>query len=231
MFTVKISGAKEMISDLRRMREKAIPHALKNALTSAAFETRSIWQREVRSAFTNRNTFTANSIRVEQASTTKLEATVGSTAPYMGKQETGGSVTGKGGRKPIPGPVAAGQAPGGKRVRLVRAGFRLGAIHTKHPALKGDRKQRNAIAIAVAVRSGTKRAVLERPGGGKALFIIGGRAKAPITRLLWNVSRSSVRVPATPTLELALAAVRPKMQHTLEAALLEQLRRHGIAGY
>jgi hypothetical protein len=231
MFTVKITGAKEMVADLKKMREKAVPYALKNALNTAAFETRNIWQREIKSAFTNRSTYTANSVRVEQATTTKLEARTGSVATFMGKQETGGTVTGTGGRKPIPAPVAAGQAPGGKRTRLVRAGFRLGAIQAKHPVLKGDRKQRNAIAIAVAVRSGTKRAVLERPGGGKGLFVVGGRAKAPTTRLLWNVSRASVHVPATPTLERALAAVRPKMQHILEAALLEQLRRHNIAGY
>jgi len=231
MFTVKITGAKEMVADLKRMREKAVPYALRNALNTAAFETRRIWQGEVKSAFTNRNTFTQRSLQVEKATGTdasKMVAKVGSTAPYMGKQETGGTVTGRGGRKPIPAPVAAGQAPGSKRTRLVRAGFRLAAIQAKHPALKGDRKQRNAIAIAVAIKAGTKRAVLERPGGGKGLFVV-GKAKAP--RLLWNVSRASVHVPATPTLERALAAVRPKMPHMLEAALLEQLRRHNIAGY
>jgi hypothetical protein len=32
-------------------------------------------------------------------------------------------------------------------------------------------------------------------------------------------------------LERSLAVVRPKLQHMLEAALLEQLRKLGIAGY
>ncbi len=231
MFTVKITGVKEMVRDLQKMREQAVPNALKNALNTAAFETRNIWQREIRSVFTNRNTYTANSIRVEQASTTKLEARVGSVADYMGKQETGGTVTGHSGRKPIPAPVAAGQSPGSNRTRLVRSRFKLGAVNVAHPSLRGDRKQRNAIAIAVARKHGKKMVLLERPSGGKGLFVLGGRAKAPTTRLLWNVSRSSVRVPAEPTLERSLAAVRPKLQHMLEAALLEQLRKHGIAGY
>lgn len=228
MIKVELKGAKEMVADLKKMREKAVPFAIKNALNTAAFETRRLWQAEVKSVFTSRNLFTVNSIRVEQATPTKLQATVGSVAPYMGLQETGGTDSGRHGRKPIAGPVAAGQAPGGKRTRLVRGRFKLPAINVAHPALHGNRKQRNAIAIAVAIKSGSKRAVLERPGGGKGLFILGGRAKAPTVRLLWNVSKSSVHIKAEPTLQRSLDAVKPKLEHMMEAALTQQMQRLGV---
>src|SRR4051812_14546772 len=110
MITVKLEGAKEMLAALKRMREKALPHAMRNALNTAAFETRSIWQREIKGAFTNRNAFTERSVRVEQATPTKLVSKVGSVADYMGTQEEGGTVKGKSGHiKAIPSAVAAGQ--------------------------------------------------------------------------------------------------------------------------
>lgn len=228
MIKVELKGAKEMVADLKKMREKAVPFAIKNALNTVAFETRRLWQAEVKSVFTNRNLFTANSVRVEQATTSKLQATVGSVAPYMGLQETGGTDSGRHGRKPVAGPVAGGQAPGAKRTTLVRGRFKLPAINVAHPALTGTRRQRNAIAIAVAIKSGSKRAVLERPGGGKGLFIVGGRAKAPTTRLLWNVSKSSVHIKAQPTLERSIAAVKPKLEHIMEASLRQQMQRFGV---
>lgn len=228
MIKVEIKGVKEMVADLKRLREKAVPIAMKNALNQAAFETRNIWQREIKSTFTNRNVFTQNSVRVDQATPSKLEARVGSVAPYMALQETGGTDSGRHGRKPIAGPVAAGQAAGSSRTRLVRSRFKLSAITVAHPALKGDRKQRNAIAIAVAFRSGSKRAVLERPGGGKGLFIIGGRPKAPTTRLLWNVSKASVHIKPQPTLQRSLDAVKPKLESMMQASLLQQMHRFNI---
>lgn len=226
-----IRGAKEMVRDLKTLRLRAVPFAIRNALNTTAFAARSIWQGEIRAAFTLRNQYTVRSIQVERATgfdPKTMVAKVGSTAAFMGKQEKGGTVTGKSGRKPIPGPVAAGLAPGAKRTRLVRQGFRLGAIKTGHPTLTGSRHQRNAIAIAVALRAGSKRAVLERPGGRKGLFIVGGSDKRPTTRLLWDVSRSSVRVPAEPTLQRTMAAVGVKTPHIMEAAMLQQLNRFSI---
>jgi hypothetical protein len=191
MFTVKITGAKEMVADLKRMREKAIPYALKNALTTAAFETRSIWQREIRSTFVNRNTYTANSVRVEQASTTKLVAKTGSIADYMDEQEEGATIKGSGKHKAIPTAAAAGQAGGGKRTKLVRGRFYLGAIQVAHPALSGGRRQQNAIAIAVARKKGQKVVLLNRPKGGKALFLMGAghQAQAQDAHALGRVAR------------------------------------------
>jgi hypothetical protein len=229
MFTVKITGAKEMVADLKRMREKAIPYALKNALTTAAFETRSIWQREIRSTFVNRNTYTANSVRVEQASTTKLVAKTGSIADYMDEQEEGATIKGSGKHKAIPTAAAAGQAGGGKRTKLVRGRFYLGAIQVAHPALSGGRRQQNAIAIAVARKKGQKVVLLNRPKGGKALFLMGAGTKRKLkTRMLWDVSRGSVKVKPEPTLERSIAQVKPKLEHMMQASFAQQMQRFSI---
>lgn len=226
-----LRGAKEMAAGLKTLRTRALPFAARSGLTTMAAEARTIWQGLIRSTFVNRNQYTVRSILFERTSGTTVDnmfAKVGSTTDYMGKQESGGVVTGKSGRKPIPGPVAAGLAPGAKRTRLVRARFKLGAITVGHPALKGTRHQRNAIAIAYAVRTGSKRAVLERPGGRKGLFMIAGTKARPTTRLLWDVSRASVTVHAQPTLQRTLQAIGPKQPHIMLAAVLEQLNRHGI---
>lgn len=229
MVKVEFKGAKEMARDLKRMRERAVPNALRNVLNTAAFETRSIWQREIRRTFTNRNPFTANSIRVEQAKGSSMVATVGSVADYMGVQEEGGTVKGKSGsHKVIPSAVAAGQADGAKRTRLVRGRFYLGAIQVAHPALSGGRRQRNAIAIAMARKTGKSIVLLTKRNGGRGLFLIAGGKRSLRTKLLWDVSRTSVHVHAEPTLERSLTAVKPKLGHMLEAALTQQMQRLGI---
>lgn len=228
MIKVELKGAKEMVAALKRMREKAVPYALKNTLNRAAFETRTIWQGEIKKTFVLRNTFTERSIRVEQASVNKLTSTVGSIAGYMATQEQGGTDSGRHGRKPIPGPVAAGQAAGSSRTRLVRARFKLGAINVAHPITRGDRHQRNAIAIATAKNAGKKLVLLERASGGKGIFVLGGGAKRPSARLLWNVAKASVHIRPEPTLQRSLAVVKPKLEGMLLAAIEQQMQRFNV---
>lgn len=228
MITVKLTGVKEMVADLKKLREKAVPYAIKNALNVAAFEARTIWQGEIRKSFVNRNQYTARSIRVEQASITKLQAKVGSVADYMGKQETGGTVKGRGAHKLIPEAAAAGQAPGNRRTKMVRGRFYIGALQVAHPTAHGGRRQKNAIAIAVARKTGKNVVLLTRPSGGKGLFILGGGKRSLKMRMLWDVSRKSVHVHAEPTLERALTALKPKLEHMMSAALTQQMQRFSI---
>jgi hypothetical protein len=48
------------------------------------------------------------------------------------------------------------------------------------------------------------------------------------TRLLWNMSRGSVKVKPEPTLERSLAQVKPKLQHMMAASLTQQMQRFSI---
>jgi hypothetical protein len=231
MVTVEFHGAKEMVAALKRMRSQAVPYAVRNALNTQAFEARKAWVGFIQRDFVNRNTFTQRSIQVVKAgglSVANMQSVVGSTAPYMGTQEEGGTVRGKGAHKAIPAPTAAGLPAGSRRTKLVRARFYLGAINAQHPALVGSRKQRNAIAIAVARRAGLKFALLERPSGGKGLFLLGGSKRQPTTRLLWDVSRGSVQVPGAHQLERTLAHVLTQSERVHMDALVQQLTRNGI---
>jgi hypothetical protein len=224
-----VRGASEMVSDLVRMRIKAVPYALRNALNTAAFEARQIWQGQIRASFTNRNKYTVGSVRVEQASVTDLVAKTGSIADFMGTQEDGGDVKGKGGKhKAIPTNVAAGQGAGGKRTRTVRGRFYLGAIQVAHPSLSGGRRQRNAIALAVARKTGKNMVLLTRPSGAKGLFLISGGKRKLKAKLVWDVSRSSVHVHAEPTLQRTVNAVKPKLEHMMQASLQQQMERYRV---
>lgn len=234
MITVDVKGIERMVSDLKKLAAKAAPFAIRNSLNASAFEARRRWADDIKRSFTLRNTFTERSLRVEKVkgmNPERMHSRVGSVAPYMGDQERGSTVRGRGRHKAIPAPAAAGQPPGGKRTRVVRAANKLSAIRVPRNIKGRSRQQRNAAALSMARRKGTKFALLERPKGGKGLFRVMGTQRKPKTRLLWDVSRSSVRVPATPTLKRTLSMMGPRMLELHHAALLEQLKRHHIAGY
>ena len=235
MLKVQVTGAKEMLEDLRTFRKKAVPYAARDTVNSAAFETRRIWSDEIRRTMTTRNQFVANTaLRVDKATLGKIEtiqSKVGTIFEDMPRQEFGATVSGRSGHKGIPGPAAAGQAPGGRRFRPVRGANRLSAIRAFHDAKGATRQQRNAVAIAMAKRRGMKHVVLERPKGGKGVFAIGGGKRKTTTRLVWDVSRKSVRIEPHPTLGPALKRIEPQMPRLMEASLLKQLRFHKCCGY
>jgi hypothetical protein len=230
--TVKID-VRQAVKDLKTFRASALPFAIRNSLNASAFLARKEWQQELRESFTLRNKYTERSVLVERASgkvTGAMVAKVGSVAPYMLTQEQGGTVRGRSGHKGIPTAPAAGQGEGAARTKLVRAGNRLSALNLRkaHGATK---KQRNAVALAMARRRGERVVLLERPRGGKGIFrLMGGRRKLRV-RMLWDFSRGSVQVPAEPTLQRTLAKIQPRMEHIHVASVLEQLRRHKILGY
>ncbi|HEY3497680.1 MAG TPA: hypothetical protein VGK73_23440 [Polyangiaceae bacterium] len=243
-FSVKLEfkGYKEFLRDLDRFKRSAVPYAVRNGLNTAAFEARRVWQGNIRSSFTLRNKFTVNSIRVEQARGSNLatmQSVVGSVAPWMKVQESGGTERGKSKHKVIPAPGAAGLPAGSKRTKAVRPSLYLGRIRAARQS--ASPKNRNLVTMLMARRKGEEHVILDRKNGGQGLYrISGGRQKFTgkrfrrqklRVRLLYDLSRSSVRVPPEPTLQRTLKAVERKMPHIMTASFLEQLRRHHILGY
>jgi hypothetical protein len=229
---VRWIGVDELRHDLKLFNAKAIPYAARNGLNKGAFEARRIWQGEIKRAFVLRNQYTVNSVRVDTAKgldTRRMEAVVGSVAPYMRTQEEGGTVSGKSGKKAIPGPVAAGQPPGAKRTQMVRAGLRMSRLRVQRIRAT-NKRQFNAIAIAMAKRRGSKVAVLQRARGGKGVFAIRGTKRAPTTALLYDVSKGSVRVGSTPTLGRTINRMNARFPRIMADSFLAELKRHGI-GY
>src|SRR5688572_1570856 len=216
MLTVDLKDFRKLERDLETFAKRAVPHAVRNSLNTSAFEARKVWQGEIKRSFTLKNSYTERSIKVEKASgfdRRHLVAVVGSEAPYMDVQELGGIEHARRSRKPIPAPAAAGQAPGTKRTRLVRATARLGRIKVKRGALRatgGDSKRRNLVALLQARRAGRKHALLERKGGGRGLYLITGTKRKIKTRLPYAVSRSSVALKPDPPLQRPLTTIHPR---------------------
>jgi hypothetical protein len=232
---VDTSDFKKLHRDLQTFAKRAFPYAVRNALTGCAFEARKVWQMEIRAAFTNRNAFTERSIRVEKATGVDvrgMKAVVGSVAPYMGDQEHGAVIRGGGKHKAIPAPGAAG-LKGGKRTKLVRPQFRMGAINVNHPSLaKYGRRRQNAVVLAIAIRKGERFALLNRATGrGRGLFEVKGLKRKAKTKLLWNVSKGSVRVQPEPTMRRAVLRSKNTFERITADAMIHQLKRYRLMGY
>lgn len=220
MFQISDKGIKKLERDLKRMKSKALPYATRSTLNSMAFFARKEAQANIKEKMTLRNTFTVNSVRVDRAKGLNIstqEAVVGSIAQYMDDQEFGGVKRRRRGRSvSIPTAASAGQS--GARTRLPRAAYKMGAIALRSGRVAVNRKQRNAIAIATNL-------------GGFAYLDLGTRkgifkiAKNGRPTMLHDITRPSVRIPATKWLLPASTSAAAKRGEFYRSALDYQLAR------
>lgn len=208
-------------ADLDRLDRQGTKFAMRDTLNGLAFAAREQWQAEIKSSFVLRNKFTERSIRVEKAGRASLgmRSVVGSVAPYMGQQEAGFTETGQGKHgRAIPTSSAAGQGmTRNPRTRAVRRKNYLSAIQVERSV--GNRK-RNAMAIRKAGKS--QGVAFLDLGKTKGLFrIMGGRKRARI-RMIWDLSRKTVRVEPTPTMEPAVKRVMGEPAKRIATKALEK---------
>ncbi len=215
------------VRTLERIRAKALPHATRDTLNQLAFDGRKVWQKTMGKAFTLRNTFTTRSFAVTKATGTNMrdmQSVLGSLQPYMRDQELGATQGSKGKHGvPIPTPTASGEGMSANpRKRLVRRANWLSAIRLgSRPG--SSAKQRNAIAISRAKRDGTKTAFLEL-GKRKGIVRIMGGKKGKL-RMVWDMSKRSISIPQTPTLEPTMEVMRKRGPRIAERHALLQIRR------
>lgn len=234
MISVKIEGLVELERGLQRLATTALPYACKEILNKAAYATVDALKREAQQSFTLRNKYTLGSFRMERAHggrIDQMQSIAGSIQPYMLTQEQGGDVKAKAHHVAIPAPAAAGQASGVHRTKTVRGARKLAAISIVRPPPSANslgRRRFNVVSAAVSLRKGTKFVMFKRPGGGEGIYLIVGTTKTFKARLLYDVSRSSVHIKPTPILERAVAAVMPKMDGIVQAAIEQQLKRQNI---
>ncbi len=230
MLTVQFRGLDRYIKAMRTLTTRSIPYAIRDTLNTCAFELRKTWQVEQRQAFTMRNKYTERAVRVERAvglDTRTMFSRTGSVAPYMADQEEGATIRGKAKHKAIPAPAAAGQAPGGgKRTRAVRHALRLSAITVQRTNLgRYGKRRQNAIALAIAQRKGERFVLLNRQkGGGRGLFEVRGGRRTLGMRMLYDLSRGSVRVPPSHTLKRAIAKSHHLFERAAGNAFIRQLK-------
>lgn len=238
---VDLHEVDKLVDDLRRFAAKGIPFAARKSLTDTAFEARKRWQARIEQAFTLRNKYVVRSLRVVRPTGSfsgpggAMYSEVGSFAPFMLMQEQGGTERPKGGRhRGIPQPAAAGQSQGAERTKPVRSQFKQPNIKLL-PSPKGARskKQRNIRAIRAAVAKG-KRFVLLETDTSRGIFSVKGSGPRKVKtsiRMVWNLKHRTQRVPPTNTLKSTLHEMEAVMPGIHVAALLSQLRHHGVKGY
>lgn len=212
---------------LEDVRSKALPYAAREGINTIAFELQREWQGQIKRAFVLRNSFTARSVRVEKAKgldVRSMKAVVGSVAPYMDEQEFGATKTkhGKHG-VPVPTSSAAGQAQGATRTRPVQRRNYQSAIQLRN-RISGTRQRKNAAAIAQAVRSGTRTAFIETSSGRKGIVRITGTKRLKL-RMIWDLSKDSVRTAPEPTLGRSMKSMDGRSMSIMAAAIEKQIER------
>jgi hypothetical protein len=239
--TIDTSDVRKLAEALVKVSKRALPYAVRDSLNTAAFEARKEWAQQIDKAMILRNRWTEKSLRVEKATLTSFEhmqSRVGSVAAYMLTQEVGGTETSKGKHGvPIPTTAASGQTSGVGRIGP-RSRPRTKEVQRKNwltairlgPRLGNGRKQRNAVAIRLAAKSGGV-AFLDL-GRRKGLFRVTGTKKGRFrVRMIWDLSKPSVTTKPRPTLEPTIKVIEQKAPKYQEAALREQFKRLHLLGY
>lgn len=233
MFSVNSEGIKGLEEDLKAFKLKALPFATKNTVNAAAFAAQKTARVIVKNRMIQRNKFTVRSIQVDQARTLSIPrqaAVVGSTADYMEDQEFGGTKT-KGGKKgvSIATSYSAGQSDSSRpRRKLPRKPNKLENIRLRHRRSKGkNRRQKNLIAVKQAAASGNKYVYLDLKRT-KGIFRVLGGKRRPRVKMVHNLSKQSVDIPANPWLVPAVIATERKIPKIYKESLEFQLKRHGL---
>lgn len=232
MVSVDLSSFDRFRKDLAVLREREIPHAVRDTLNAVAFKGRERWQVETKRSFVLRNTFTQRSLQVSKASGIQvrtMQATFGSRLPYLREQEEGFEHQGQGKHGvAVPTPSAAGMAKKARvRTRQIRRANYLAAINLA-TRVSGKRQVRNAVAIKMALQAGGF-AYLDL-GKKQGIFKITGRKRGLTIRMLYDLSKKRTVVKAHPTLERTVKHVAPMVPVLGRKAVFTQLARR-LTGY
>lgn len=233
MFEINDKQIKKLESDLKTFASQSLPFATRKTLNDAAFQTQRIAKADIERSMVLRNRFTLQSIRVDQArglSIRQQAAIVGSTADYMADQEFGATETARGSQGvAIPTSYSAGQAENAQpRTRLPRKPNKLQNIRLKNRGSGSmTRKQRNLIAIQGAAESGNKFVFLNL-GRTKGIFRVVGGKRKPKIKMVYDLSRKSVRIPANPWLRPSYNEAARMVPAFYADALRFQLKRRGL---
>lgn len=224
--TANATQVRQLENKLRNLNRRGLPFAEIETVNRAAFETQKNARRELGGRMTLRNAWSERSILVRKANRQTMEAATGSTQPYMETQEIGGreDATGKHGVA-IPTSVASGEGRGAKpRQKMVRRPNRVSNITLARNARTSNRKQRNAIAVKEAIRTGRRYIFLELQRR-KGLFRVYGGKRKPRVEMIQDLSRKSVNIPRNPWLMPAAQKQAAALPRYYAAALKRQLAR------
>lgn len=224
---IDLSQAKRLERILAGIRQRSVGFAIKNTLNDLAFLARRNLVDKIDHDFTNRNTWTKRSIRVERARYTGDFSEVGSTEDYMSKQEFGGR-----GEKYIATGNASGE--GGRvkvRQRAVRASNWINKLSArKFPEVSGSRQRKRVAALHMAKRENQKYVVLENDQGDRGLYRVLGTKKRPKSKLLYMLRKSPVQIKKHQWLQPTTERVQREQVGTLYFLRLRQELARAMRG-
>lgn len=224
--TANAAQVRQLEGKLRNLNRRGLPFAELETVNRAAFETQKTARRELGGRMVLRNTWSERSILVRKANRQTMEAATGSTQAYMETQEIGGreDSSGKHGVA-IPTSVASGEGRGASpRRKLVRRPNKVSNITLARNARTSNRKQRNAIAVKEAIRTGRRYIFLELQRR-KGLFRVYGGKRKPRVEMIQDLSRKAVNIPRNPWLMPAARQHIEQLPRYYGDALERQLRR------
>lgn len=225
---------------LQRLNKRGIPHAVREALNSIAFEAQVTWRKEIEQRLVIRSKgFTTRSIRVVRAKgidVRTMQSSVGSDADYMGGVEEGTTMHARGKLgKPVPTGFASGED--GSRVpkRLPISSRRMKNIELLDEHVGRTPKQRRFLAMHLASKRGVKFALMKKGNDdGVGIYQLMGkqrktkRGKTDTIRpqLVWDLSRKSIQKKPHPTLKPALARMQRIAPRIMAREMKKQIQRH-----
>jgi hypothetical protein len=205
---------------LKDMSKKAIPYAVMSTINDMAFATRDVAIQNIKNTFTIRNTWTAKGIQVQRARRPFDWAETGSKDDYMRGQEFG-EVRHKRGSVgvPIATTYSANQYGQPKRTKNVVSSMTLRRLTLKG---KGKAKGKNPAQAAIVAYKGAKGGFFyAETQRSKGIF----RALRNGARMVYDLSRRSVNIPARPWLEPAADRVTPWSRRIYASRLENQIAR------
>lgn len=224
-FEIRAPHVERLARDMALFRKQAVPHATRAALNNTAFQARQEYQEEIRESLVLRSPWTVRSVVVRKATGLNVaaqQALMGSLAHYMDDQEAGATHT-KSGKHGEPIPAAApGQRKNRRKVPRSKQfkGLRL------MPRVPGSRSRQIGAAFEMARRRGGKQfAFLRISANRRGIFEVNPRSKRRGLRKVWDLSKSSVRIPPNPMMGPALVKTERAYPSIWKEALLFQIRR------
>ena len=218
VFSVKDGDVKDLESKLKKIKDKAIPFAVKNTLNGLAFEARKSSISEIKQSMMLRNAWTIKSIRVDKAQSlniSRMESIVGSTADYMEKQEFGHTEVKKGeSGVPLATTTASGEGKGARpRKRLPRRANQLSQINLRR-GRRSPKNNKQALLFKVqdGIRTGQRKFYHDFGGGKKkGIFRVKGGTKrfkrgwpkGASIDMLYDMTETTVKIPKNPWLQPA----------------------------
>ena len=220
--------------DLAVFNKRGLPFATREAINTAAFETRKTSLKIIDQRMIERNTWTRRSVQVDKSRTLDIDkqtSHIGSTQEYMKTQEEGGIETRKGKHGvPIPTSYSSGEGEGARpRKKLPRKANKMANILlAKRRGRYKNQRQKNIAIVKMAADEGIPHVFLRYRGRKKGIFEVKGDEDfIDSVNMLHDLSRPIVRVPATRWLSSSTKINAKRMPFYYKKALQMQLKRAG----